>query len=98
MFITNNDYTTIEKAIDLLNKMNNVISRIEEELILEDDNKFADSLYGIIQEVTDEDDVIVSAVSVMNGLKEKKAKDNKRISSYIADKRKENKNYARGIK
>lgn len=41
---------------------------------------------------------VYSARSVMDGLKEKKAKDNKRIAAYIADKRKDNKNYARGLK
>ena len=41
---------------------------------------------------------VYSARSVMDGLKLKKEKDNKRISAYIADKRKENKNYARGKK
>lgn len=38
---------------------------------------------------------VYSARSVMDGLKQKKEKDNKRIAKYIADKRKENKNYAR---
>lgn len=41
---------------------------------------------------------VYSARSVLDNLAEKKKKDNKRISNYIADKRKENKNYARGIK
>lgn len=35
-----------------------------------------------------------SALSVMEELKRKKEKDNKRIASYIAEKRKTNKNYA----
>ena len=39
--------------------------------------------------------VVYSARSVMDGLKQKKEKDNKRIAAYIADKRKDNKNYAR---
>ena len=42
--------------------------------------------------------IVSSAVSVMDGLRQKKEKDNKRIAAYIKDKRKENKNYARGIK
>ena len=40
----------------------------------------------------------LSAFSVMEELKTKKEKDNKRIASYIAEKRKINKNYATGKK
>ena len=42
--------------------------------------------------------IVSSAVSVMDGLRQKKENDNTRIAAYIKDKRKENKNYARGIK
>ena len=49
--------------------------------------------------LTDEEAMIVtSARDVLSRLKEKKEKDNKRIAGYIADKRKVNKNYARGTK
>lgn len=46
----------------------------------------------------DERKIIISADTVLIGLIEKKKRDNKRISGYIADKRKVNKNYARGYK
>lgn len=71
MFITNNDYEILNKAIDLL--------------------ETADLPKGSLQ-------TVYSARSVMDGLRQKKEKDNKRIAAYIKDKRKENKNYARGIK
>lgn len=49
--------------------------------------------------LTDEEQSIVSsAMDVLSRLQEKREKDNKRIAGYIADKRKNNKNYARGIK
>ena len=41
---------------------------------------------------------VKDALEVMKRLQEKKAMDNKRISSYIADKRKIDKNYARSKK
>ena len=40
----------------------------------------------------------LSALDVMESLKAKKLKDNKRIAAYIAEKRKINKNYATGKK
>ena len=49
--------------------------------------------------LTDEEKIIVtSAKDVLTRLQEKREKDNKRIAGYIADKRKNNKNYARGTK
>lgn len=46
----------------------------------------------------DDNNIIVSAHEVIDRLTEKKKRDNKRIAGYIADKRKVNKNYARGYK
>ena len=46
----------------------------------------------------DEYNIIVSAHEVIDRLTEKKKRDNKRIAGYIAEKRKVNKNYARGYK
>lgn len=43
----------------------------------------------------EEENIVSSADNVMKELIEKKKKDNERISSYIADKRKTNKYYAR---
>lgn len=42
--------------------------------------------------------IVLSASSVLNSLEDKKKKDNKRIASYIADKRKNDKTYSKGVK
>ena len=42
--------------------------------------------------------IVLSASSVLDNLQEKKKKNNKRIASYIADKRKNDKTYAKGVK
>lgn len=75
MFITNNDFKTIQAALMILPHG-------------EEFNKLPE----------DKQNIILSADLCLANLLKKKEKDNKRISSYIADKRKENKNYARGKK
>lgn len=74
MNITNNDFKTIKKAIDLLSR----------------DHK--DDLKAIPAE---DRKTIIEANDVLSALLEKKERDNKRISKYIADKRKINPLYAR---
>lgn len=46
----------------------------------------------------DDQKIVSSVSSVLANLEEKKKKNNKRIASYIADKRKNDKNYAQGVK
>lgn len=66
--------------------------------ITNNDYEILEKAIARLKEIDPKKEITLSAVSVMDGLKQKKEKDNKRIAAYIADKRKENKNYARGIK
>lgn len=71
--------------------------------ITNNDYKTIDSaLKALTQEIdllsTDTQEKIINANAVMINLCEKKQRDNKRIASYIAGKRKDNKEYARGGK
>ena len=72
MFITNEEFDVIKKAMMLLPQ-----------------GKEFEALPTELQDV-----IIIADVTMMN-LLEKKKRDNKRISEYVACKRKVNKNYAR---
>ena len=72
MYLTNEEFNAIKKALELLphgEKFNNLDKESQ--------------------------DIIVNADATMVNLLKKKRANNKKVAEYIADKRKDNKNYAR---
>ena len=66
--------------------------------ITNDDFKTLHAAISFAKHEHKDNEIILSADNVLKRLIEKKEKDNKRIASYIADKRKTNKDYANGGK
>lgn len=72
MYLTNEEFNAIEKALELLPNGNAFVGLSEEK-----------------------QNIIVNADRVMVNLLKKKKANNKKVAEYIADKRKDNKNYAK---
>lgn len=72
MYLTNEEFNAIKKALELLPHGNTFVVLSEEK-----------------------QNIIVNADRVMVNLLKKKKANNKKVAEYIANKRKDNKNYAR---